>query len=150
LLVIKPSVLPCLQTLEPGKFGANDDYTQYSLNERLAFFQSENEESLGQLFLGFLRYFSHEFDYERSAISIRLGRVVNKAVVRAYRSPKNNPTFWTFLAVEEPFDRTNTASAVHDLAAFERILYIFRQSYQFLANGSDFRSICSLWNGILQ
>ena len=139
-----PPVLPCLQVTDAGHFASNGDYTMYTLASRFASFQSANTQSLGELFVLFLRYYSQEFDYERSAISVRLGRIVSKATVRAFRSPKNNATQWNFLAVEEPFERTNAASAVHDPVAFERIRSVFRMSYQLISNRCAFGFVSPL------
>lgn len=134
--VCSPPVLPCLQTWQPGKFGTQDDYTRYSLLKRLVRYKSTNRQSLGELFFGFLEYFIN-FDYNRCAISIRLGRIIPKSVVRAYKSPKNSPTHWSYLSIEEPFDRTNTASAVHDPAIFERIIKVFKGTYCLLRNNAE-------------
>lgn len=139
-----PPVLPCLQVQDAANFAPNGDYTLYTLTGCLANFKSDNTQTLGELFLFFLKYFSEEFDYERSAISVRLGRIVSKAVVRAYRSPKNNATQWNFLAVEEPFDRTNAASAVHDPLSFQKILAVFRMSYKLLSNRCAFGFVSPL------
>lgn len=139
-----PPVLPCLQMKDPASFTAYGDYTLYTLHGCLASYQSRNTQTLGQLFVDFLRYYSEVYDYERSAISVRLGRVVSKAVVRSFYSPKNDPTQWNFLAVEEPFDRTNAASAVHDPPAFQRILHVFRTSYKLVQNKCAFGFICPL------
>ena len=130
-------MLPCLQTWQPEKFAAQDDYTRYSLLKRLVpRYKSANCQSLGELFFGFLEYFIN-FDYIRCAISIRLGRIIPKSVVRAYISPKNSASHWSYLSIEEPFDRTNTASAVHDPAIFERIIQVFKSTYYQLRNDRE-------------
>lgn len=139
-----PPVLPCLQVQDAANFTPHGDHTLYTLTGCLANFKSENTQSLGELFVLFLKYFSEEFDYDRAAISIRLGRVVSKATVRAFRSPKNNATQWNFLAVEEPFERTNAASAVHDPLSFQKIVAVFRMSYKLIRNRCAFGFVSPL------
>lgn len=144
LQICDPPVLPCLQVEDPANFASNGDYTLYTLTGCLANFKSLNTQTLGELFVNFLKYFSEQFDYERSAISVRLGRIVSKAVVRSYRSPKNNATQWNFLAVEEPFDQTNAASAVHDPLSFQKIVTVFRMSYRLISNRCAFGFVSPL------
>lgn len=139
-----PPVLPCLQVEDAANFTPNGDHTLYTLTGCLANFKSKNTQPLGELFVLFLKYFSEEYDYDRSAISIRLGRVVSKATVRAFRSTKNNATQWNFLAVEEPFERTNAASAVHDPLSFQKILAVFRMSYKLISNRCAFGFVSPL------
>ena len=144
MTVCVPSVLPCLQVSDSGTFGLEDDFSRYSLNGKLADFKSTNSQSLGQLFVGFLKYFSHDFSYSRDAISVRLGRVINKSVAKAYLGAKNTSTQWVYLSIEEPFDRSNTACAVHDPLVFNRILSVFRTSYQLIRNKCDFDFVSPL------
>jgi poly(A) RNA polymerase GLD2 len=144
LQTCKPPVLPCLQVERAEDFAADGDYTMYTLTGCLADFKSQNTQTLGELFVCFLRYFSEEFDYDRSAISVRLGRIVAKSTVRSFRSSKNNACQWNFVAVEEPFDRTNAASAVHDPIAFQKILAVFRMSYRLISNHCAFGFVSPL------
>lgn len=85
--------------------------------------------SLAELFIGFLEYFGHYFDFDFNAISIRVGSAIPKSIVRDYRSSKNTPTQWKYLSIEEPFDRTNTARSVYDEEVFNHILDVFRRSF---------------------
>lgn len=147
LQICSPPVLPCLQTMLPGVFSLDDDYRSYKLNDILVSYQSANKQSLGQLFLGFLQYFSYDFDYDNSAISVRLGRAVSKDVCRGCRSEKNTDGQWMYICIEEPFDRTNTACAINDSCIFSRILSILRKSYMLLRNGLPFDSLAIVIHG---
>lgn len=129
---------------DSGTFSLEDEYTRYSLNEQLTSFKSENKESLGQLFVSFLRYFAYDFDYKKSAISVRVGRCISKSVVRTFRGCKNTATQWQYLAIEEPYDRTNTACAANDPFIFQRILQVFRSSYLLIRNKCDFDLVSPL------
>ena len=45
-------------------------------------------------------YYSRVFNFERDAISVRLGRAVPKEVVQYYGGPKNSPHMWKSLCIE--------------------------------------------------
>lgn len=57
------------------------------------------------------------------------------------RSAKNDPQQWKNLCIEEPFDYTNTARSVYDVEVFQKIQYVFVQSYQHLQQTLDLKSI---------
>ncbi|XP_067885559.1 poly(A) RNA polymerase GLD2 isoform X4 [Heterodontus francisci] len=80
---------------------------------------SLNSSNLGDLLVGFLRYYATEFDWSNSIISIREAKVI----------PKTNEMEWKnkYICVEEPFDRTNTARAVHEKCKFDMIKKEFVQ-----------------------
>lgn len=60
---------------------------------------------------------------------------------RYTRSSKNDPHQWKFLCIEEPFDLTNTARSVYDVAEFKRIRDVFYNSYKTLSNTHSLDSI---------
>ena len=74
---------------------------------------SENTESAGRLFEGFLRYFGATFRWDEEVMSVRLGGVLMK---------KDHGEFiGKFICIEEPFNLSNTARAVHEMPQFELI-----------------------------
>lgn len=137
----QPALLPCLHQLMPNSFLPDSDVKQLDLFEELPCFKSTNEQTLAQLFLGFLEYYSFRFAYRTDAISVRLGTTLEKATAREFRSAKNTPGQWRFICCEEPFDRTNTARSVSDEDAFMRILNVFQQSYFRLKHSQDLTQI---------
>ena len=54
-----PPVLPVLQKLSPNKFNAKTDIRSLRLNDDLTLWVSTNTQSLGELFMGFLEFFSN-------------------------------------------------------------------------------------------
>lgn len=48
---------------------------------------------------------------------------------------------WKNLCIEEPFDYTNTARSVYDVEVFQKIKYVFAQSYEKLQQTMDLKSI---------
>lgn len=139
-----PPCLPCLHKLMPNNFQVDSDVKKLSLNEETPEYRSKNEQSLGELFIGFLNYYGNRFDYQHDVISIRQGAVMKKEVAKEYRSPKNTSTQWRFLCCEEPFDRTNTARSVSDCESFMRILGVFKESYARLHATQSLLSVLNL------
>ncbi|GIY83847.1 poly(A) RNA polymerase gld-2 homolog A [Caerostris extrusa] len=137
----RPPVLPCLQLLQPDKFLPDTDIRQLKLQEELPNFVSENYEDLGSLFIGFLKYFAEEFNFEEDVMSVRLGRVIPKIQATQNSSPKNKQAHWKFICIEEPFDLTNTARVCFDVVVFEHIHHTFIDSYNKLRNISKLSSI---------
>ncbi|RWS10454.1 Poly(A) RNA polymerase gld-2-like protein, partial [Dinothrombium tinctorium] len=114
----EPPVLPCLHKLIPDQFVPDSDITSLNLFVKLPYYKSENTESVGQLFVGFLNYFSFKFSYKEDAVSVRVGGTIPKYIAREFKGSKNTPSQWRYICVEEPFDRTNTARSVYDEEAF--------------------------------
>ncbi|KAK6171975.1 hypothetical protein SNE40_018389 [Patella caerulea] len=134
-----PPVLPALHKLHPEMFSSTSDIRQLKLNENLKF-ETKNNQSLGELFLGFLDYYSNKFDYENFAISVRLGSKIPKRVIA---QQTDNIRQWKYLCIEEPFDLSNTARAVYDDYAFIRIRRVFRVSFHKLNQKKHIGAILS-------
>lgn len=128
----------------PESFQPDSDITTLTLFQEIPEFKSKNKETIGQLFLGCLYYYSHRFQYNSEAISIRTGETIPKYVAREHRAPKNTPSQWKYICVEEPFERTNTARSVYDEQAFLHILNVFCSSYHRLKLTQSLKSIMSL------
>ncbi|GIY78869.1 poly(A) RNA polymerase gld-2 homolog A [Caerostris darwini] len=137
----RPPVLPCLQLLQPDRFLPDTDIRQLKLQEELPNFVSENYEDLGSLFIGFLKYFAEEFNFEEDVMSVRLGRVIPKIQAIQNSSPKNKQAHWKFICIEEPFDFTNTARVCFDEVVFEHIHHTFIDSYNRITKISKLSSI---------
>ncbi|XP_061875532.1 poly(A) RNA polymerase GLD2 isoform X7 [Colius striatus] len=76
-------------------------------------YQSKNASSLGDLLIGFFEYYATEFDWSHQMISVREAKAL----------PRPDGIEWRnkFICVEEPFDGTNTARAVHEKQKFNII-----------------------------
>ncbi|GAB0098525.1 Poly(A) RNA polymerase gld-2 homolog A [Sergentomyia squamirostris] len=137
---VTPAVLPCLQEMYPEKFGINNDIRTININEQFKSFNSHNQQTLGELFLQFLEYYSN-FDYSQYAISVRTASCLPIDFCRNQRSPKNDIHQWKHLCIEEPFDLTNTARSVYDSEVFEKIKYIFVGSWRTLEATLDLKAV---------
>lgn len=94
---------------------------------------SRNQSSLGELLLGFLKYYATDFRWDKQVISVREARTI----------PKNNSKEWRnkYICVEEPFERNNVARAVHEKVKFDAIKAQFVESWRILQKRKDLNSI---------
>ncbi|XP_007441079.1 poly(A) RNA polymerase GLD2 [Python bivittatus] len=137
LQTLPEPILPSLQKNYPESF---DPTMQLHLVHRapctIPPYISKNESTLGDLLLGFLKYYATEFDWSNQMISIREGKAI----------PRPDSIEWRnkFICIEEPFDRTNTARAVHEKQKFDVIIDEFRKSWQRLRDRKDLNCILPL------
>ncbi|XP_064296006.1 poly(A) RNA polymerase GLD2-like isoform X1 [Phalacrocorax carbo] len=99
-------------------------------------YPSKNGSSLGDLLIGFFKYYATEFDWSHQMISVREAKAV----------PRPDGIEWRnkFICVEEPFDGTNTARAVHEKQKFDIIKDEFLKSWQILQDKKDLNCILPL------
>ncbi|NXU20462.1 GLD2 polymerase, partial [Pardalotus punctatus] len=97
---------------------------------------SKNGSSLGDLLIGFFKYYATEFDWNHQMISVREAKAV----------PRPDGTEWRnkFICVEEPFDGTNTARAVHEKQKFDMIRGELAQAWRLLRDKKDLNCILPL------
>ncbi|XP_064032936.1 poly(A) RNA polymerase GLD2 isoform X2 [Pogoniulus pusillus] len=137
LQTLPEPILPSLQKNYPESF---DPAMQLHLVHRtprtIPPYISMNGSSLGDLLIGFLKYYATEFDWSRQMISVREAKAV----------PRPDGTEWRskFICIEEPFDRTNTARAVHEKQKFNFIRSEFFQSWKLLQDKKDLNYILPL------
>lgn len=136
-----PPVLISLQQEYPEKFDKAKDIRLLSLNESLPPYTSRNTESVGELFIGFLRYYAHEFDFSNLGISIRQGCTMPRYVISQQDTQHNPPGQWKCLCIEEPFDLSNTARSVYNDYIFLRIQRVFQRSYDLMMKTSNVQAI---------
>ncbi|NXJ83884.1 GLD2 polymerase, partial [Trogon melanurus] len=99
-------------------------------------YHSKNGSSLGDLLIGFFKYYATEFDWSHQMISVREAKAI----------PRPDGIEWRnkFICVEEPFDGTNTARAVHEKQKFDMIRGEFLQSWHLLRDKKDLNYILPL------
>ncbi|XP_074669935.1 poly(A) RNA polymerase GLD2 isoform X5 [Strix aluco] len=107
-------ILPSLQKHYPEHF---DPTMQLHLVHQASCtippYLSKNGSSLGDLLIGFFKYYATEFDWSHQMISVRDAKAI----------PRPDGIEWRnkFICIEEPFDGTNTARAVHEKQKFDTI-----------------------------
>uniref|UniRef100_A0A1A7XR67 polynucleotide adenylyltransferase n=1 Tax=Iconisemion striatum TaxID=60296 RepID=A0A1A7XR67_9TELE len=132
LQILNEPVLPSLQRDHPDCFDPLLEID--SVPERSTHvppYISRNESSLGELFLGFLRYYSTQFSWNQHVMSVREATAFLKDKSWANK----------LIGVEEPFDGKNVARAVYEKAKFNAIKAQFAESYQNLLAKMDLNSI---------
>uniref|UniRef100_A0A803V7C9 polynucleotide adenylyltransferase n=1 Tax=Ficedula albicollis TaxID=59894 RepID=A0A803V7C9_FICAL len=97
---------------------------------------SKNGSSLGDLLIGFFKYYATEFDWSHQMISVREAKAIARPDGIEWRNK--------FICVEEPFDGTNTARAVHEKQKFDMIRGEFAQAWQLLRDKKDLNCILPL------
>ncbi|XP_053611914.1 poly(A) RNA polymerase gld-2 homolog A-like [Plodia interpunctella] len=113
-----PAILP--RGTEASEWGEWGEWAHWG--------RHSNRSSLAELFVQLLRYYA-EFPYSRMCVSVRLGARVPLAECAGEAQQ------WKLIAVEEPFDLSNTARSVYDPDTFGRIVAAFRDSHRRLAAG---------------
>ncbi|XP_025892516.1 poly(A) RNA polymerase GLD2 isoform X3 [Nothoprocta perdicaria] len=133
-------VLHYLQTLpEPILPSLQKNYPLHLVHQAprtIPPYLSKNASSLGDLLLGFFKYYATEFDWSHQMISVREAKAI----------PRPDGIEWRnkYICVEEPFDGTNTARAVHEKHKFDIIKDEFMKSWQILRDKKDLHCILPL------
>ncbi|KFQ83983.1 Poly(A) RNA polymerase GLD2, partial [Phoenicopterus ruber ruber] len=137
LQTLPEPILPSLQKNYPDSF---DPTMQLHLVHQapctIPPYLSKNGSSLGDLLIGFFKYYATEFDWSHQMISVREAKAI----------PRPDGIEWRnkFICVEEPFDGTNTARAVHEKQKFDIIRAEFLKSWQVLRDKKDLHCILPL------
>uniref|UniRef100_A0A1I8BIT9 PAP-associated domain-containing protein n=1 Tax=Meloidogyne hapla TaxID=6305 RepID=A0A1I8BIT9_MELHA len=137
-----PPVLPSLQMLYPKRFSEKIDVRLLNVSQPLDPLPSQvwnfdQRLSLGELLLGFLHYYAYEFNFETDAISIRMGRKMDRAQAMQNQSPFNTLSQWHCICIEEPFTLSNAAHSIYDERIFQEIKKTFADSYHDLDKQRD-------------
>uniref|UniRef100_A0AC35U155 PAP-associated domain-containing protein n=1 Tax=Rhabditophanes sp. KR3021 TaxID=114890 RepID=A0AC35U155_9BILA len=135
-------ILPSLQERYPHKFNQKDiRFLSVAVSLELPpekEWKSQSNASLSQLLVGFLKYYAEEFDFDKDAISIRMGTKVTREQLSKYTSQYKSQ--WNCVCIEEPFLLLNTAHSVFDVKVFRAIKNCFINSYKELNENRDFAS----------
>ncbi|KAJ8286971.1 hypothetical protein GJAV_G00045480 [Gymnothorax javanicus] len=137
LQTLPEPVIPCLQKEYPECFSPSMDIHLVPEGPKdIPPYTSRNQSTLGDLLLGFLKYYASVFSWDKFVISVRTAEAVPKPSSKEWRDK--------FICVEEPFDRTNTARAVHERIKFDVIKAEFKKSWQILELKKDLNCILPL------
>ncbi|XP_056140585.1 poly(A) RNA polymerase GLD2 [Lampris incognitus] len=134
LQTLKIPVLPSLQKDYPECFNPSMEIDMVPEGPRhIPRYISRNQSSLGELLLGFFKYYSTVFRWDSQVISVREAKALPKTNSREWRDK--------FICVEEPFERNNVARAVHEKVKFDAIKAQFAESWRILQQRKDLNSI---------
>ncbi|KIH54999.1 hypothetical protein ANCDUO_14851 [Ancylostoma duodenale] len=86
--------------------------------------------------------------YDRDAISVRLGKRIDRAVIARQRpnggyqqNGANWRSQWRCICIEEPFTYSNTAHSIYDEMVFDAIKSAFREAHQELDSTRDLKRL---------
>ena len=135
-----PQVLPSLQQTHPRFFSTSDSnvdalsrYINDPLPQGILSFSSKNNQSIGELFIGFFNHYC-SFNWGRDGISVRAGG----SIPRPFKRGSNN----TCLYVEDPYEvNSNTARGVFRELIWNDIILEFIHTRHKLQNGRPFNDI---------
>jgi hypothetical protein len=97
--------------------------------EKLRGFGDKNKDSLGALLFQFFRFYAHEFDYDKYALSVRLGKLITKAEKKWHLAQNNR------LCVEEPFNTARNLGNTADDYSFRGLHLELRRAFDLIAEG---------------
>lgn len=125
-----PPVLPALHQCPhlklPTTNGHKSDFADDL--DKLRGFGEKNESTLGELLFQFFRFYAHEFDYEKMALSVRLGKMIPKKE-KNWHLANNN-----MLCVEEPFNRERNLGNTADEFSFRGLHLELRRAFDLIAD----------------
>ncbi|XP_058851572.1 poly(A) RNA polymerase GLD2 isoform X3 [Acipenser ruthenus] len=134
LQTLPEPVIPCLQKEYPECFNsAMQLHLVHEGPRNVPQYHSKNRSTIGDLLLGFLKYYATVFNWDKCMISVREAKALPK--------PGSNEWKNKFICVEEPFDGSNTARAVHEKMKFDAIKTEFMESWQQLQVRKDLNVI---------
>ncbi|NWW23213.1 GLD2 polymerase, partial [Falcunculus frontatus] len=137
LQTLPEPILPSLQKNYPECFDPTMQlHLVHQAPRTIPPYISKNGSSLGDLLIGFFKYYATEFDWSHHMISVREAKAVARPDGIEWRNK--------FICVEEPFDGTNTARAVHEKQKFDMIRVEFAQAYRLLRDKKDLNCILPL------
>lgn len=137
LQTLNDPVLPSLQMDYPECFNPFLDIdTVPERPKNIPAYNSRNQSSLGELLLGFLKYYATSFRWDSLVISVREARALPKSTSQEWKNK--------FICIEEPFERNNVARAVHEKIKFDIIKAQFAESCRILQKWRDLNSIIPL------
>jgi len=136
-----PPILPALHQLPHDTYIANDG-TESGFSsdvESLKGFGKDNKETIGELLFHFFRLYAHDFEYDKSVISVRQGKFLTRKKKGWDLTSKEGQ--WR-LCIEEPFNTTRNLGNSVDATAFRGIHLEIRHAFDFLANGGQLEKAC--------
>ncbi|XP_041270553.1 poly(A) RNA polymerase GLD2 isoform X1 [Onychostruthus taczanowskii] len=137
LQTLPEPILPSLQKNYPECFDPTMQlHFVHQAPRTIPPYVSKNGSSLGDLLIGFFKYYATEFDWCHQMISVREAKAIARPDGIEWRNK--------FICVEEPFDGTNTARAVHEKQKFDMIRGELVQAWRLLQEKKDLNYILPL------
>jgi DNA polymerase sigma len=97
--------------------------------DQLRGYGTKNKDSLAALLFQFFRYYAHEFDYDKYALSMRLGKLLTKTEKKWHLGTNN------MLCIEEPFNTIRNLGNTADDTSFRGLHMELRRAFDLIAEG---------------
>ncbi|KAK4156784.1 hypothetical protein C8A00DRAFT_12297 [Chaetomidium leptoderma] len=132
-----PPVLPALHQRHNLKLVKQDGTRSEFADDipKLRGFGAKNKDSLAALLFQFFRFYAHEFDYDKCALSIRTGKLLTKTE-KKWHIGSNNA-----LCIEEPFNTIRNLGNTADDTSFRGLHMELRRAFDMVAEGK-FEECC--------
>ncbi|KAJ4302500.1 hypothetical protein N0V88_002646 [Collariella sp. IMI 366227] len=126
-----PPVLPALHQRHNLKLLKPDGTRSEFADDipKLRGFGAKNKDSLAVLLFQFFRFYAHEFNYDKHALSIRMGRLLTKTE-KKWHIGSNNA-----LCIEEPFNTIRNLGNTADDTSFRGLHMELRRAYDLISKG---------------
>ncbi|KAI6353275.1 hypothetical protein MCOR25_009084 [Pyricularia grisea] len=124
-----PPILPALHQNPHKKQTSKDGQPSEFADDltKLRGYGAKNKETLGELLFHFFRFYAHEFDFDKSVISVRLGKLISKDE-KGWTYTLNN-----MLCVEEPFNTIRNLGNTADDTSFRGLHLELRRAFDLIA-----------------
>lgn len=106
--------------------------------KKLRGYGKQNHSSEAELLFQFFRFYAHEFDYDKYALSVKSGKLVPKADKRWLHTNNN------FLCVEEPFNNDRNLGNTADEYSFRGVHLELRRAFDLISE-AKFEEACELY-----
>lgn len=125
----EPPILPALHQRQHQRLPAKDGVESAFADDlsQLRGFGKKNKSSLGQLLFDFFRFYAHDFDYDKYALSVRLGRLLTKKE-KNWQHALNNR-----LCLEEPFNISRNLGNTADDYSFKGLHLELRRAFDLIS-----------------
>ncbi|KAK0730316.1 hypothetical protein B0H67DRAFT_548289 [Lasiosphaeris hirsuta] len=137
LQVREPPILPALHQLHDKKLLRKDGTRSEFADDldKLRGLGAKNKDSIAALLFQFFRFYAHEFDYDKHALSIRFGKLLTK-VEKKWHLGNNN-----MLCIEEPFNTMRNLGNTADDTSFRGLHMELRRAFDLISEGK-FEECC--------
>lgn len=125
----EPPILPALHQRQHQRLPPKDGVESTFADDlsQLRGFGKKNKSTLGQLLFDFFRFYAHEFDYDKYALSVRLGRLLTKKE-KNWQHALNNR-----LCLEEPFNTSRNLGNTADEYSFKGLHLELRRAFDLIS-----------------
>ncbi|KAK0656261.1 hypothetical protein B0T16DRAFT_316676 [Cercophora newfieldiana] len=125
-----PPILPALHLHRAKLLKKDGTKSEFADDlDQLRGYGSKNKGSLAALLFHFFRFYAHEFDYDKYALSIRLGKLLTKTEKKWHLGTNN------MLCIEEPFNTIRNLGNTADDTSFRGLHIELRRAFDLIAEG---------------